>query len=94
MRLLRRHAFAARRDDEGEAERPPPAWLARPDLPIPRFGAKPDHPVKAMIADAIDGRRNARDIAEHLVRTRGMPPDDAATGVQLTISDLYAHRIR
>lgn len=88
------HAFAARRDEEGEVERPPPAWLGRPDLPIPRFSANPDHPVKAMIADAIDGRRNVRDIAEHLVRTRGMPPDDAATGVQLTISDLYAHRIR
>ncbi len=86
------HAFGARRDDRGGAERPPPAWLGRPDLPIPRFGAKPDHPVKALVADAIDGRRSVRDIAEHLVRTHGMPPDDAATGVQLTIADLYARR--
>jgi len=86
------HAFGARRDDIPLEARPAPPWLHRPDLPVPRFGAKPDHPVKAMVADAIDGRRAVRDIAEHLVRTRGMPPEDAAAGVQLTIADLYARR--
>jgi len=86
------HAFAARRDEVPRVDRPRPPWLRRTDLPVPRFGAKPDHPVKRVVAEAIDGRRTVRDIVEHLVRTRGMPAQDAAVGVQMTIVDLYDRR--
>ncbi len=83
-------AVAGERRAEAE---PAPAWLNDPDAAIPRFAGLDDyrapHPMFAEVAQRIDGHKTARQIADELSRTRGLPADAATPAVLACVAEIY-----
>jgi uncharacterized protein YbaR (Trm112 family) len=71
----------------------PPPWLLFPHLPIPRFagldGFRPEHPVLAFVARAIDGNATLGNIAARMVAEHGARPDAALAGTRALLTIVY-----
>ncbi len=80
--------FCASKQEEATAPDSPqrrPAWLDRPDLPVPLLpaveGRQLELRVLAYVASLVDGRRSIRDIAQLLIEQRLMTADEAEPAV-------------
>jgi SAM-dependent methyltransferase len=75
------------------AEAVAPNWLDDPDVAVealPAFhGYVPPHPMFARVLELVDGRRNAREIAEIMIRDHGLPENVALAGVQTCLREIY-----
>jgi len=71
----------------------PPCWLLFSHLAIPRFAGldafRPEHPVLAFVARAIDGNATLGDIAQRMVKEHGARADAAVAGTRAMLSLLY-----
>jgi hypothetical protein len=84
--------FVARKQAAPAAGDPPP-WLLFPHLPVPRFpgldGFRPDHPVLAFVARAIDGTATLGSIAARMVGEHGARPEVAIAGTRALLTIVY-----
>jgi SAM-dependent methyltransferase len=66
-------------------------WIDDPTLPIVLDGLEryeAPHPMFAAVVALIDGKRSARDIADRLVASHGLPKDAATPGVQACLREI------
>jgi hypothetical protein len=86
--------FAVRKQDPPTTtEGAPPAWLMLPHLPIPRFPGldafRPEHPVLAFVARAVDGRATLGDITARMVKEHGARAEVALAGTRALLTIVY-----
>jgi hypothetical protein len=86
--------FVARKQDAPPASAgDPPPWLLFPHLPVPRFPGldafRPDHPVLAFVARAIDGTATLGSISARMVAEHGARPEVALAGTRALLTIVY-----